>query len=323
MARLAIETRNLTKTFAGGTVAVSGLDLTIPPGVVYGLIGRNGAGKTTTMRLLMGLLRPDQGMAEILGTAMWNADRSSRSRVGYVSQSQQLPGWMTLQELCRYARHFYPRWDHGFARDLIRRWTLCEDRPLALLSGGEQRKAAILLALAPRPEVLLLDEPAAGLDPVSRRELIDELIRLLSERAEATVVFSTHIISDLERIAERIGILDRGRLILNEPLDELQATFRRVQVIFPGEAPPPHFAIPGTERCHVSGAVVTGVAQLGDGDTLESVRRWPGVRVQVFPLALEEIFIEAAGRSARPAAETILAEEFSAEETLELKRNLP
>ena len=299
MALPAIRTRNLTKTFTGGMVALSGLDLTIPHGVVYGLMGRNGAGKTTTLRLLMGLLRPDQGEAEVLGVDMWKSGRAARGRVAYVSQSQQLPGWMTVPEVCRYASHFYETWDHGFARDLCRRWSISEDRPLGALSGGEQRKAAILLALAPQPEVLLLDEPAAGLDPISRRELIDELISLLSHERKCTVVFSTHIISDLERIAEQVGILDRGHLRLSRSLDDLKATFRRVQVIFPGESPPPHFTIPGAVCTMVSGPVVTGLSDVFDGEHIEALRRWPGVRVQVFPVGLEEIFIEVVGKSAR------------------------
>lgn len=299
MAPPAIQTRNLTKTFAPGMVALSGLDLTIAHGAVYGLMGRNGAGKTTTLRLLMGLLRPDQGEARVLGINMWNASRAARGRVTYVSQSQQLPGWMTVPELCRYASHFYETWHHTFAQDLCRRWGISENRPLGALSGGEQRKVTILLALAPQPDVLLLDEPAAGLDPISRRELIDELVTLLSQERKCTVVFSTHIISDLERIADQVGILDRGRLRLSRSLDDLKSTFRRVQVIFPGESPPPQFSIPGAVRTCVSGPVVTGVTDAFDGEHIDALRRWPGVRVQIFPIGLEEIFIEVVGKSAR------------------------
>lgn len=296
MANIAIEAQNLTKTFPGGTVAVSGLDLEIPRGVVYGLMGRNGAGKTTTLRLLMGLVRPDKGSAKILGSQLCTADWRTRAKVTYVSQSQQLPGWMTLSELLRYAGHFYESWDFSFARELSERWGISDGRPLGTLSGGEQRKAAILLALAPQPEVVLLDEPGAGLDPLSRRELIDELIKVLSSGRDCTVLYSSHIISDLERIAEWVGILDRGRLLLNSPLHHLQSCYRRVQVIFPGEAPPSHFVIPGADQCHISGPVVTGVTNMLDAEHLESLRRWPGVRVQVFPLGLEEIFIQTAGK---------------------------
>lgn len=296
MAGPAIETRNLTKTFPEGTVALGGLDLEIPRGVVYGLMGRNGAGKTTTLRLLMGLLRPDRGEARVLGANLARAGREARGRAAYVSQSQQLPGWMTLPELCRYASHFYECWDSDFAADLALRWGISRERPLGALSGGEQRKAAVLMALAPRPEVLLLDEPAAGLDPISRRELIEELIAVLSRGPGCTVLFSTHIISDLERIAERVGILDRGQLRVDRDLDELKGAYRRVQVIFPGEAPPPHFVIPGAGRCQFSGPVVSGVTAIFDGEHIEALRRWPGVRVQIFPIGLEDIFMEVVGK---------------------------
>lgn len=288
----AIQARNLTKTFPGGNVAVSGLDLTIPKGCVYGLIGRNGAGKTTAMRLLMGLLRADQGEAFVLGQNIASAPRSIRARVSYVSQSQQLPGWMNFRDLCRYVGSFYTHWNGRFAEDLARKWDLSTSRALATLSGGEQRKAALAIALAPEPEVLILDEPAAGLDPMSRRELIHEVIGLLARNTGATILFSTHIISDLERVAQEIGILERGRLVLNRPLDELQASFRRVQVIFPGETAPPRFTIQGAKNCTFSGPVVSGITEYFDAEHIEALKRWPGVRVQVFPLALEEVFLE-------------------------------
>lgn len=288
----AIQLRNLTKTFPGGTVGVSGLNLEIRPGTVYGMIGRNGAGKTTTIRLLMGLLRPDQGEARILGESMWKAPRSLRARVSYVSQSEQMPGWMNFRDLSRYIGNFYDHWNKSFAEDLAIRWGISSLRPLATLSGGEQRKAAIVLALAPEPDVLILDEPAAGLDPLSRRELISEIIAVLNRQTDATILFSTHIISDLERVAERVGVIERGRLVLNRPLDELQGCFRKVQVIFPGEIAPPQFSIPGASRCSVSGPVVSGVTEFFDVEHIEALKRWPGVRVQVFPLSLEEIFIE-------------------------------
>jgi ABC-2 type transport system ATP-binding protein len=165
-------------------------------------------------------------------------------------------------------------------------------RPLATLSGGEQRKAAIILALAPEPDVLILDEPAAGLDPVSRRELVSEVVSVLSRQTDATILFSTHIISDLERVAERVGVIERGHLVLNRPLDELQGCFRRVQVIFPGDTPPPRFTIPGARRCVFAGPVVSGVTEFFDAEHIEALKRWPGVRVQTFPISLEEIFLE-------------------------------
>ncbi|MDA1274233.1 MAG: ABC transporter ATP-binding protein [Verrucomicrobia bacterium] len=305
-----IQTVDLTKTFQGGVVGVSGLSFQVQRGSVYGLIGPNGAGKTTAIRLLMGLLRPDHGTVRVLGADLMNAPCSVRSLVGYVSQSQQLPSWMTLAELCRYAAHFYDRWDSGFASHLAHCWRLPESRPVGQFSSGEQRKAAILLALAPRPQVLLLDEPGAGLDPVARRELVDALVDLIARGDGATILFSSHIISDVERIADCVGIIDRGRLVAGSRLDELQTRMRRIQIIFPGDSPPPGFSVQGCLRFEVSGSVVTAVTQCFDPDYVESLREKPGVRVQVFPIGLEEIFIELIGHINRGASVSPLSNEL-------------
>ena len=297
----AIEAHDLSKTFPGGVVAVNGLDLAVPRDCVYGLIGRNGAGKTTAIRMLMGLLRPNRGTARLLGADMWTAPREQRARVAYVSQAQQVHGWMTPEELCHYASHFYERWDGPYARDLAERFGIPWQTQVGLLSGGEQRKAAILLAFAARPEVLLLDEPAAGLDPIARRELIDEIIDVLSRAEGCAVLFSTHIISDLERIAEYVGIMDRGRIVTSARLEDLQSHTKRVQVIL-GDTLPPGFklpVIPGTIRSTVEGPVVTAVVRMDSESQLDEIRRIPGVRVNVFAVGLEEIFIELFGRGAR------------------------
>lgn len=294
MSDLAIEIRSLRKTFPGKVKAVDGLDMVVPRGVVYGLIGRNGAGKTTTLRILMGLLRPDAGFAYLLGGDVRTAAPPHRARAAYVSQSQQLYSWMTLEELGFYMAGFYPRWDIAHLGRLAQRFEIPRDRPIGLLSGGEQRKAAVVLALATRAEVLILDEPAGGLDPIARRQLVDEIVDLAAA-GETTILFSTHIITDLERVAEYVGIMDRGRMVNQGRLEDLHTSTRRVQVIFPGESPPAGFEVPGAVRSHSAGAVVTALARLESEGQLDPVRRMPGVRVQVFPLGLEEAFIDLLG----------------------------
>ena len=299
MSDAAIEARDLTKAFPGGVVAVNGLDLAIPTGVVCGLIGRNGAGKTTLIRMLVGLLRPNRGAARVLGLDLWTASREQRARVAYVSQEQQVHGWMTVSELCTYLSHFYEKWDQPYARDLGDRFGLAWDRQVGLLSGGEKRKVTILLALAARPEVLLLDEPAAGLDPIARRDLVNELVDVLTGDDECTVLFSTHIISDLERIVEHVAVMDRGRIVTAAPLDELQSTTKRVQVIFDDLSPDllvPR--IPGTIQSKVEGCVLTAIVKLESESQLDEVRRVPGSRVHVFPVGLEEMFISLFGPDA-------------------------
>ncbi len=288
-----IETRGLTKSF-DGISAVDDLDLTIRGGCAYGLIGRNGAGKTTTLRLLMALLRPDSGSARVLGVNLWTAPASIRERVTYVSQDQNLYAWMTSRELQHYASHLYSRWDARYADHLARQFSLPLDVPVGVLSGGEKRKAAILIALAARPDVIVLDEPAAGLDPVARRELIDALVEVLTDRPDSTLLFSSHIISDLERIVDHVGMMDRGRMLLSGEVDELKTRMRRLQLIFEGDHPPPGFRLPGAIRLEIDGPVVSAIVRAEDESEFAGLEDRYGARLHMFPLGLEEIFIEMA-----------------------------
>ena len=295
MNELAIEACDLSKTFHGGVAAVSRLDLAVPKGAVYGLIGRNGAGKTTLIRMLMALLRPSGGSARVLGRELWNAPERHRARVTYVSQIHRLPGAMNLESLCGYLSRLYERWDAAYARRMAGRFELDWARPVGAMSGGEQRKAAVLLAFAARPEAVLLDEPAAGLDPIARRALIDEIVELITAGDGCTVFFSTHIISDLERVAEIVGIMDRGRMVAQAPLDDLRSRTKRVQVVFTGQSPPEGFTIPGAIRSRVEGPVVTAVVNIVSETQFDDLHRRPDARVNIFPLGLEEIFVDLFG----------------------------
>jgi ABC-2 type transport system ATP-binding protein len=286
-----IEACQLSKEFPGGVTAVDGLELCVGRGSVYGLMGPNGAGKTTALRLLMGLLRPNRGSARILEQDLWHAPRSLRSRVAYVSQKQQLHSWMTLSELSRYAAHLYERWDAAYARSLSSDWRVNWTQPVGHMSSGDQRKAALVLAFASRPEVLLLDEPASGLDPITRRAVVDEILQIVTSGEGCTVLLSTHLIEDLERIVDYVGIMDQGRLLLSDRLDKLQNSVRRVQVVFQAETVPSGFSIPGALRTETSGPVATALCWLVNEAQLEPIRYLPGVRVQVFPLNLEELFL--------------------------------
>jgi ABC-2 type transport system ATP-binding protein len=291
MAALAIEACELTKVFPGGNTAVNRLNLRVRRGSVYGLIGPNGAGKTTALRLLMGLLRPESGTARILGEDLWVAPRSIRSRIVYISQTQQIHNWMTLAELCRYASNLYPRWDGSYAQTLTRLWRLRAHERIGSLSLGDQRKAALLVAFASRADVLLLDEPAAGLDPIARRALLDEIVSTMARGDECTVLFSTHVLQDLERIVDHVGIMDAGEIVMASPLDELHSTVKRVQVVFPGERVPAGFTIPGALWCEQAGPVATGLVRVVNEAQLDSIRYRAGVRLQVFPLSLEDILL--------------------------------
>ena len=239
----AIEIRQLVKSFEAGANALNGLDLSVPSGAVYGLIGRNGAGKTTAMRILAGILKPTSGDAEIMGTAMLTANAEDRARFAYVSQHQQLPGAQSISQLGHMLSAFYPRWDHSFLKKLCTHFSMDANSPIQHLSGGAQRKVAIILAFAARPSVLLLDEPAAGLDPVSRRELIDAIVELISDEQGCTIMLSTHLLEDLERVADTIGIIGSGKMICSRSLDDLKANIQRVQVVFDGTLRPGYHSL--------------------------------------------------------------------------------
>lgn len=293
---LPIVAQHLSKTFRSpfgrGVVAVNSFSLRVEPGAVYGLIGRNGAGKTTSLRLLLGLLRADSGEARLLGHDFWKADSATRQRVGYVAQAAAAPDWMSLRDLWRYSAHFYDRWDQGYARSLARRWEIPTDRPLGRLSGGTRRLASVLTALAIRPELLILDEPAAGLDPIARRDVLSCLVDALLTVDGCTILLSTHLLGDLERLASHVGIMEHGRIVTQGSVEDWKRTMRRVQVVFPEAAVPAGAAIPGALRSQSLGPVLTGVVRLEDPAQLDGLRDLPGVRVNEFPLTLEELFVE-------------------------------
>jgi ABC-2 type transport system ATP-binding protein len=297
MNEIVIQTNRLSKKFPGDVEAVRELSLAVPRGVVYGLIGRNGAGKTTLIRMLMGLLRPSAGQGTLLGQEMLRAGPAHRCRVAYVSQEFRLPQWMTLAELCHGTSLYYPTWDADLATALTRRFELDPLRPVGRFSGGQRCKVGILLALASRAEVLMLDEPAASLDPIARRHLVEEIIDLIGRGDGHTVLFSTHIISDLERVADRIGIMENGRMVTDTALEDLQSNIRRVQVVFPGDAPPADFTIEGALKVQVSGPVVSAIMRVSDDREIDKFRAIPGVRVNAFPVGLEDLFINLLGES--------------------------
>ena len=295
----AIAAHGLTKTFYGGIVAVNDLDLEVPRGSVYGLMGRNGSGKTTTLRLLMGLLRPDRGVARVLGWDFRQAPRTVRRRAAYVSQSQLLPPGLSLEELSHCLKRQSESWDPLLAEKLARRWSLPSRRALGCLSAGEQRKASLLVAFASRPEVLVLDEPAGGFDLVARRELVEEMVDAITQAEGCTILLSTHLVGDIERVADQVGVMESGGMALSVRLEDLLNETRRVQVIFEDEEAPTDFAIPGAVKSWGTGAVVSAIVRWPHGGELEALRSSTSARVQVFSTGLEEIFLELFGNTNR------------------------
>jgi ABC-2 type transport system ATP-binding protein len=222
----AVSIEGLSKRYRRVPV-LDGLTLGVPEGSVFGLIGPNGAGKTTTIKILMNILRADHGRAQIFGVDSSNLGPRDFTKIGYVSENQQMPGWMTIDYLLQYLKPFYPSWDSNCAESLLEHFNLPRDRQLRHLSRGMWMKAALVSSLAYHPRLLVLDEPFSGLDPLMRADLIEGLL----QSAEDTTLFiSSHDLADIESFASHIGFLSDGRLQFAEEMTSLAARFREVEV---------------------------------------------------------------------------------------------
>jgi ABC-2 type transport system ATP-binding protein len=245
-----IQTRDLAKQF-GRTEVLSGINLDVPEGAIYALVGANGAGKTTMIKLMMNILRPTSGSASVLGVDSAKLAGEDFNRIGYVSENQDLPDGMTVASLLDYLRAFYPRWDRALEQQLVRQFDLPMDRKLKQLSRGMRMKAAFAGSLAYRPSLLVLDEPFTGLDPLVRDELIESLL----ERAPETTIFlSSHDLAEIESFASHVGYLEKGRMLFSEEMAVLSERFREVTVTLAAPAPlpsnlPPTWLLPETTDC--------------------------------------------------------------------------
>ncbi|WP_414659969.1 ABC transporter ATP-binding protein [Horticoccus sp. 23ND18S-11] len=295
-----IETQALTRRF-GKMEAVHDLTLHVPEGSVFALLGSNGAGKTTTLKLLMNLLAPTAGSARVLGVDSRRFGEREFAQIGYVSENQQQPLWMTVRQFLDFCRPLYPTWDRALEASLLRQFALPESRKLSQLSRGMQMKAALLSSLAYRPKLLVLDEPFSGLDPLVRDEFIRGVLEV-SALGEWTVLVSSHDIEEVERLADRVAILDAGRLQLNETTESLQARFRRVEVTGARAAVA---AAPGWLELEVAGGLTRFVETRFDGNESERKYRehFGTTAVSVQSLGLREIFMVLARASRNLPAE--------------------
>src|SRR5215470_3437036 len=233
-----IEIRRLTRQF-GRTKALDDVSLVIPRGGVFGLIGGNGAGKTTLIKHILGLLRAQTGGVRVFGLDPVQNPVGTLGRIGYLSEDRDLPDWMTVRELIRYTQPFYATWDAAFAEELREMFDLDPDARIKALSRGQRARAGLLVALAHRPELLLLDEPSSGLDPVVRRDILGAIIRTIADEGR-TVLFSSHLLDEVERVADQVTIIHRGRLILTATMDDIKENHRRITLRFrePQNHPP-------------------------------------------------------------------------------------
>jgi ABC-2 type transport system ATP-binding protein len=238
MTDLAVEISAVTKRYKHFTL--DQIDVKLPTGCIMGFVGANGAGKSTTLRILMGLVHQDAGSVQVLGYPMPDQQASAKTEIGFVSEDMRLYGSPTLEWHMKFIQSIYPRWDRAYADALLRRFDLKAEQKIKGMSHGQRVKAALLLALARRPRLLVLDEPTTGLDPIARREVLGELMAVLVDE-ERTVLFSSHNTLDVEQISDQITFIDRGRIVESADKEAFFDRWRRLRLLLPPNATCPSF----------------------------------------------------------------------------------
>ena len=289
---IVVKTVGLKKQYKDVT-ALDGLALAVPAGSIYGLLGRNGAGKTTAIKILMGMVRPTAGHASIFGLAASQSQASVaiRQRTGFVSDERDLYDFMTVAQLIAFTASFFPHWREDMAKRYVRSFDLPESRMVKTLSRGARTKLALLLAFCRGAELLILDEATSGLDPVAAEEVLQALVGHVASEG-ATVFFSSHQIGEIEQIADHVAIIDRGRTILEGALDDLRESYRRIELVFDGDAPSVQFRSPGVARVERKGRMLIVLASSGAERIIEEARTLGSVSAQARPVALKELFLE-------------------------------
>ena len=287
-----IEITGSTRKF-DTNLALNNVSLQVPRGRVFGLVGENGAGKTTLIKHFLGLLKAESGSVRVFGFDPVADPVAVLGRIGYLSENRDLPPWMRVDELLRYTRAFYPQWDPAFAEELRRQFDLDPAARIKHLSRGENAKAGLLLALAFRPELLLLDEPSSGLDPLVRRDILEAIIRTVAEEGR-TVFFSTHLLDEVERVADDIAMMFDGQVVLKGPLDEVKDNHHRLILRFESLQPATP-KIPGILSITGSGREWTVICNGSRQETVAAAAQLGGRVVLEETPSLDEIFVARAG----------------------------
>jgi|WetSurMetagenome_2_1015567.scaffolds.fasta_scaffold131298_2 ABC-2 type transport system ATP-binding protein len=282
-----IRTQGLTRYF-GARPAVYELNLEVPRGGVFALLGRNGSGKTTTIRMLLGLLAPTRGGGTVLGYDIGALPPEARARIGYLTEEHQLYGWMSVRQCGDFQSHFYPTWNEKIFRGIIGHFGLRPTGRVKSLSRGERAGLCLALTLAPEPELLILDDPAIGLDPVARRSLIESMI-YLTRRSDRTIFFSSHQLPDVERVADYIAVLDHSVLRACCPLETFRNSICQVRLRFPG-TPPPLPKIPGLLQAVRSEGELRITCVHYNGATETALRALAPAEMEQAPITLEDAF---------------------------------
>lgn len=286
-----IVTQALSKSY-GSTEAVRGLNLSVGRNRITAFLGRNGAGKSTTVKMLLGMVRPSAGSGTVLGKQVTDAEenRELRRRVAYVAEDKPLYGYMTVEQTIRFASSFYADWCADVEKKLLEDYQLPLRRKVKMLSKGMRTKLALLLAFARRPELLILDEPSEGLDPVGIEHLLQVLVGRSAEGV--SIFFSSHQIAEVERVADHVCILEKGCLLVDASLDQLRQFYRRIDLVFSSAPPEREFRISGVERIQSTGHQMSVFASKNAEAVVERAHELNAVFVEVVPVGLRDIFLE-------------------------------
>jgi ABC-2 type transport system ATP-binding protein len=288
MSDVVIRTESLGKNIAGRDI-LRDITVDVPPGQVIGLLGKNGAGKSTLIDLLLGFALPTSGRSRVFGEDSATLSSTAKARIGFVPQQDELIGIMTGEQQLDLVASFHEHWDRELIARLATTWEVPLTRRASAMSGGERQKLAALLALGHRPALLVMDEPASGLDPVARRHFMETVLEIASDPGR-TVLYSSHIVSDLERAATRLWILREGRMAWQGELDDLKESIVRLHLRAATDLPAT-LALPGQLACSVAGRVATAIVRGWRPELQRDLEHRTGARIEVEPLGLEDIFL--------------------------------
>jgi ABC-2 type transport system ATP-binding protein len=293
MKQSVVDVSDLSRSF-GGRTALDGVSFCATAGQVYGLMGANGAGKTTLLKHLLGLLRATTGSVRVFGLDPVRDPVGVLSRVGYLSEEQDLPGWMRVGELMRYTQAYHSTWDVAYERELLETFALDPNRKISELSKGTRAQAGLIAAVAHRPELLILDEPSSGLDAVVRRDILDAIVRAVADDGR-TVIFSSHLLDEVERMSDHVTMIQNGRVTLSGVLDDVRRGYQRSRVHFVDHLDRP--PVLDTALVMEGSGRAWSVIHSGSLEQFRhSVRTCGGEVVESRDATLEEIFLARAGR---------------------------